>query len=141
MITESKIIKALYSGYKLKNSDKWKKRGTAMTLIPVLVFLFSAIAVDAGWLPTQFTEAEIDAIANIIYTIVSIAASYLFTATSTKVGFKPSQEAPLVNIDELEQYEQEEELNSTNTNGGILNDSRLRNEVSNITKTDIREKN
>lgn len=137
MKAQPKIIKALYAEHELKNSDTWKKRGAIMSLIPVFVFLFSTIAVDAGWLSTKLTEAEIDSIANIIYTIISLIASYLFTATSTKVGLNPSQEAPMPDINEIEQYEkyENEETNSNNT--GILHDSRMRNEMQNNTKTNI----
>jgi hypothetical protein len=86
------IVQALYLGSKLRHSATWKDAGALVALVAPLVAILGKWAAAAGWLPGELSQAEIDAIAQWVWSGSGIVLAYWFRATSEDVGWGHRQE-------------------------------------------------
>lgn len=80
------LFEALKAGNKLKNSNVWKNRATALDAVTPLVLALGTWAYSKGYLPEGFTTEDLIGVASVIVTLGMWISGYLHQATSTKVG-------------------------------------------------------
>lgn len=90
MLTQ--VIKALYAGYELSNSETWKNRQKAINAISTVLGLMILVLAKFG-MRLELSAEDLATISTAVVTIFGAINVYLTVATSKRVQLLPATSA------------------------------------------------